>query len=95
MKNSFKAWDEQRGPWDVVYYLGTGITHSPDVNSEPRTVKPAMRSIPNVYITPARLPPVDEEDWEDEVEALFEWVGLASLGSQRSAFTYPLFHVQE
>ncbi|KAI0769177.1 hypothetical protein BC629DRAFT_1442262 [Irpex lacteus] len=86
LQSSFKAWDEQRGPWDVVYYLGSGITHLPDDNSEPRIIKPTTRSMQNVYIPPARLPqspPLDKEEWEEGVEALFEWVGLASLGSQR------------
>ncbi|KAI0766075.1 hypothetical protein BC629DRAFT_1596553 [Irpex lacteus] len=85
LKSSFKAWDEQRGFWDVVYYRGSGIAHSPDgnLNSEARIVKPTVRSMQNVYVPPARIPPVEGEDWDEAVEALFEWVGLASLGSPR------------
>lgn len=41
----------------------------------------------NVYVPPARIPPIGGEDWDEAVEALFEWVGLASLGSQRYVLT--------
>lgn len=85
-KASFKAWDDERGPWDVIYHHSIESIPNDRSESVVHVVQPVTRIARDVYLPPPQLPqspPLDKEDWEEEVSAYFEWAGLASLGSQR------------
>lgn len=87
VKAALKAWDERRGPWDVIYHEST----SSDTDGEEtiHEVQPIIRVIQNIHIPQPTLREEpknggeDEDGWQEEVEELLEWVGLASLGSSR------------
>ena len=86
LKASFKAWDDERGPWDVIYHHSIDLPTNGESESVVHVVQPVTRIARNVHLPPPQLPqspPLDKEDWEEEVSTYFEWVGLATLGSQR------------
>ncbi|KAI0349558.1 hypothetical protein OH77DRAFT_1490615 [Trametes cingulata] len=88
--DAIRRWDNERGPWKVLFYCGisdtlpSGSTH----NELTRTTQRRQ----NVHIP---LPQRDiilsqcsqsgdvAEDWEERVSSLFEWIGMACLGSPR------------
>jgi len=84
-KSLLEAWDERRGPWDIIYHVEDPLHVGPST----REVQPQVQIVTDVKIpaaTSIRACPsgTDEaEDWEEEVSNLFEWVGMACLGSER------------
>src|SRR5882724_5121080 len=50
-----------------------------------REVKPRLQTSFDIRIPPSALPSIQSETAHEELTDLFEWVGLACLGSQRSA----------
>jgi len=82
-------------PWTVLYCANdvaatTQFAASNGHADLVRAVKCQTTSSPSVRVPrvslPARPPAKDPdavEDWEEEMRALFEWVGMAGLGSQR------------
>lgn len=87
VKAALAAWDERRGPWDVVF-CSHALPAPPD--STVKHVKPMIRTLQNVHIAKPELRPRPKESsaaekWDEEVTELFEWVGLACLGSERCA----------
>ena len=50
-----------------------------------REVKPLLQTSFDILVPPPALPSLQSETAHEELTALFEWVGLACLGSQRSA----------
>ncbi len=60
--------------------------------SAPHQIEKTVTTRPHVHIPELARDDLlnesnDLESWEPRVSSLFEWVGLASLGSQRYAFT--------
>ncbi|KAI0339594.1 hypothetical protein BDW22DRAFT_1361159 [Trametopsis cervina] len=88
LRTAFKTWDERRGRWDVVYdYDGPGMSDSHEAG-QVHIMQPTVRIMQHIYVPVVsitqRPSSADErEDWVDEMSALFEWVGMACLGSQR------------
>ncbi|KAF9466137.1 ribonuclease P 40kDa subunit-domain-containing protein [Collybia nuda] len=94
---ALELWDKRRdeagvGPWDVFYCVKVPMPNPVDSRSE--DVKCQVTKLVDVRIPQIQsLPPRpsnsssstsdDEEDWSSELGALFEWVGMATLGSQR------------
>jgi ribonucleases P/MRP protein subunit RPP40 len=80
-------WDSRRGPWDVVY--DTSGVH--DTNAQLHAVQPEVRIQQSVHVPRPKIcqRPKDRltaEEWDEDVTELFEWVGLACLGSERFVF---------
>ncbi|KAL4245866.1 Ribonuclease P protein subunit Rpp40 [Abortiporus biennis] len=92
-KESIKAWDQRRGPWNITYHYddikATNIQHIP--GAQKFEVVPEVRQTADVRIVDGfsvkKRPERDNEDqvrdWEEECSELFEWVGMACLGSDR------------
>ncbi|RPD59019.1 hypothetical protein L227DRAFT_504442 [Lentinus tigrinus ALCF2SS1-6] len=87
---AIRAWDERRGPWKTMFHM-----QNPESNLPPKSTahepKKVMITRSNVHIPDVKEAdllnqsslPEDVEDWDERVSSLFEWVGLASLDSQR------------
>ncbi|KAI0738501.1 ribonuclease P 40kDa subunit-domain-containing protein [Daedaleopsis nitida] len=84
------AWDARRGPWKIAYHLQDPGSDLP-VNSVEHRLERSERTRANVHIPVLKPSDLvlagsekeDVEEWEEKVSSLFEWVGMASLGSQR------------
>ncbi|KAI0730763.1 ribonuclease P 40kDa subunit-domain-containing protein [Earliella scabrosa] len=91
-----RAWDARRGPWKVFFHLeaadGSDTNLPPNCVSHP--LEATVHTWPHAHIPvlkreDLRTPnddassDIDIEDWHDRVSSLFEWVGMAALGSQR------------
>lgn len=94
VKAALQAWDERRGPWDVVYTLENQVeAQSRDADAEIHQVQPLTHMMNDIYIPRPHLKPRPTtkqrgdaeaaEDWDEEISELFEWAGMACLGSQR------------
>ncbi|KZT69339.1 hypothetical protein DAEQUDRAFT_669888, partial [Daedalea quercina L-15889] len=86
---SIASWDTERGPWHILYYIEN---FAPDwisfEGAVEHTVTPSVSHTLIAYVPEPVLPssPTSEEEREDRNEyysALFEWVGMACLGSTR------------
>ena len=101
VKRALEAWDHRRRPWDVVFHVSEHTTEPPSrtrqVAPEVRTLrgvhipKPNLRARPNSNNNNNGVSPTDPDartEWDDEVAELFEWVGLACLGSERFVSRY-------
>ncbi|TFK83875.1 hypothetical protein K466DRAFT_589374 [Polyporus arcularius HHB13444] len=85
-----RAWDERRGPWKIMYHMQNPDSNRP-AQSAPHQIEKTVFTRPHVHIPELARDDLlnesnrldDLESWEDRVSSLFEWVGLASLGSQR------------
>ena len=85
MEAALKAWDVRRGAasWDVVYCdESDSVMYSRPEDA--RTVQPAINVLHNIHV-PSALSSSEEGGVEngDYLNELFEWVGMACLGSQR------------
>ncbi|TFK48568.1 hypothetical protein OE88DRAFT_1727809 [Heliocybe sulcata] len=92
-KSAFQAWDQRRqqdgvGEWDVLF----SCSLAEHKLGQPHAIHPVRASVNRrleVHIPRSSIPdrPSKDkdalEDWEEEISELFEWVGLACLGSQR------------
>ncbi|KAJ6619896.1 hypothetical protein B0H10DRAFT_1128238 [Mycena sp. CBHHK59/15] len=91
---ALRAWDERRAqPWRVLYSAGdAGETarvaaangHADGVGRvacQTATSRAVRVPVPTLCARPAD--PDAVEDWEAEMRALFEWVGMAGFGAQR------------
>ncbi|OSD04826.1 hypothetical protein PYCCODRAFT_1407031 [Trametes coccinea BRFM310] len=89
--DAIRRWDSTRGLWTVSYHCVTdGVFPS---NTIQHSAAKEHRRWENRRIPELRLEMLrsaggrhgadDAEDWEDTVSSLFEWVGLAALGSPR------------
>lgn len=79
------AWDQRRGAWNLI---ACGPANLAEAAGTPTQVQPAVRTLQNVFIPKPKLharpkDPDAAEEWDEDVAALFEWVGLACLGSER------------
>ncbi|KAH8103482.1 ribonuclease P 40kDa subunit-domain-containing protein [Cristinia sonorae] len=90
IKAAFEAWDQRHGLWDVLFSCDDSSSLPNPGDMELWEVKPRARELNQVRIPnmrdipfPSGNPALDSEEWGDEIGALFEWVGMASLGSQR------------
>jgi hypothetical protein len=72
-------------PWCRPFIFPRTAFH-PEIK---RDIKSLLQTKFNIQIPSGVLPSVQSEASHEELSALFEWVGLACLGSQRSA---PLLH---
>ncbi|KII85925.1 hypothetical protein PLICRDRAFT_115378, partial [Plicaturopsis crispa FD-325 SS-3] len=96
VRTALEAWDKWRheeglGPWKILYHCNE---HSADTavldGQSLHRVQPEVRRyssmrIPLPSFSP-RPPPQNAdalEDWHDTIHGLFEWAGMAALGSQR------------
>ncbi|KAH9930345.1 ribonuclease P 40kDa subunit-domain-containing protein, partial [Fomitopsis serialis] len=87
-QTALAALDEYHGPWRILYHLRSTATAQPLDGSVEHVVKPTVSRTAHVYVPEPALSPCpnseDEiEDWNDDMSALFEWVAMACLGSQR------------
>jgi len=100
---AFRAWDSRReeqglGPWDVLLCSQDSTSAAPFPQFVGRDVKCQITKIAGVRVPVASLtsqPSIsgDEEvleDWKTYMATLFEWVGMACLGSQRYSSNFGL-----
>ncbi|KAF7370495.1 hypothetical protein MSAN_00681300 [Mycena sanguinolenta] len=95
---ALKAWDLRRkqageAPWSVLYCANDASATAQFAASNGHAVRAVkcqttlLRGIRVPTMTlPARPPVTDPdavEDWQEDMHALFEWVGMAGLGAQR------------
>ena len=69
-------------------YSSAGPDTAPYKGAATHGVKPHASLLTDVYVPEPVLRPLpasaeDKEDWDEEYSELFEWVGMACLGSQR------------
>ncbi|KAH9832613.1 ribonuclease P 40kDa subunit-domain-containing protein [Rhodofomes roseus] len=82
-------WDADHGLWNISYYLrDAGPNSIPIGGSTEHVVRPSISRRAHVHVPEPTLcscPNSEEEreDWDEEISALFEWVGMSCLGSQR------------
>ncbi|KAJ8591838.1 hypothetical protein M405DRAFT_813745 [Rhizopogon salebrosus TDB-379] len=84
-----KRWDECRengpGKWEILYCQGdmqSGTSESHEVvDIQPQISHSTELLVPVLTLAP--LPEESTEDWDERMGDLFEWVGMACLGSQR------------
>ncbi|KAG2128606.1 ribonuclease P 40kDa subunit-domain-containing protein [Suillus clintonianus] len=88
-KAALKLWDEIRengpGKWEVIYCLADvqpGTSESHEVVSVQHQISRSTDILVPVP-TLALLPQESAEDWDGRIGDLFEWVGMACLGSER------------
>ncbi|KAI0675792.1 ribonuclease P 40kDa subunit-domain-containing protein [Trametes maxima] len=83
-------WDTKRGPWKIVYYYSG--TDNPPLKGIQSELKQSIQKRDNVHMPNledasmlVRRGRTDEESdaWGESISSLFEWIGLASLGSPR------------
>ncbi|KAI0738497.1 ribonuclease P 40kDa subunit-domain-containing protein [Daedaleopsis nitida] len=84
---ALRAWDAKRGPWKIAYHLQDPASDLP-VNTVEHRLERSEKTRANVHIPVYKpsdlvLAGSEKEEWEEKVSSLFEWVGMASLGSQR------------
>ncbi|KAI0794451.1 hypothetical protein C8Q74DRAFT_1365901 [Fomes fomentarius] len=92
---ALRAWDARRGgPWNVAFFL-TNLSSDVDLplNTTIHQLERTVQTRPNTHIPTLNKAsllidsntntPEDIEDWEERVSSIFEWVGMAALGSQR------------
>ncbi|KAI0688071.1 hypothetical protein BC835DRAFT_1308940 [Cytidiella melzeri] len=84
LKHSIESWDQRRGLWEVVFHH-EAKTNTNNLEGDRHEICPITRITRTAHIPTPLLAshPQDKEDWEEEVSALFEWVGMACLGSER------------
>ncbi|EKM50618.1 uncharacterized protein PHACADRAFT_166302 [Phanerochaete carnosa HHB-10118-sp] len=85
VKAAFQAWDQRRDPWDVIFHSPEQLT---EASAATKRVKPTIRLSQNIHIPKSELYPRPNDasaagEWDESVAELFEWVGLACLGSER------------
>ena len=90
VKVALEAWDQRRGPWNVIF---CSLEHATDAAGTTKHILPSIRISQNVHIPKPDLSPRPKdanaaEEWDENVAELFEWVGLACLGSERYAITF-------
>lgn len=77
-----------------MYYAQNESVDTEESTRQIHSIEPSIRVMQNVHTPPApqirpRPSPTGitgeeaAEDWDAEVVSLFEWAGMASLGSQR------------
>lgn len=92
VRAALEKWDAERGPWKIIYHYEASIPSALSrFVGEETVVKPTIRihnavHLPDFHVNP--YPPAKEgdeavESWNEEASALFEWIGMACLGSQR------------
>ncbi|KAI0372624.1 hypothetical protein BV20DRAFT_963655 [Pilatotrama ljubarskyi] len=86
-----RRWDTKTGPWKILYHCDSAVDEMPFGSTLHQLSRTAARR-ENVYMPhPQRNIIVSQcgqhgdaaEDWEESVSSLFEWIGLACLGSPR------------
>ncbi|EPT03018.1 hypothetical protein FOMPIDRAFT_1028998 [Fomitopsis schrenkii] len=85
-ESALAAWDAELEPWHIFYYTGPNV--KPFEGAVAHEVKPHVSQMPDVWVPEPVLQPYptseeDKEDWTEECSELFEWTGMACLGSQR------------
>ncbi len=85
VQDVLEAWDMRRESWNVLYHVST---EDVDPTTELHIVQPVVRQMKTIHLPVPMISPRPTsldlvEEWEEEVSSLFEWVGMACLGSQR------------
>ncbi|EMD39265.1 hypothetical protein CERSUDRAFT_152346 [Gelatoporia subvermispora B] len=91
VKTALQAWDAWRGPWSILYtFREPNLPLTTVTDSLVHIVQPTMHKYQNVHVPvpsfqphPGSSNPEELQDWQDVMQGLLEWVGLACLGSQR------------
>ncbi|KAI0820748.1 ribonuclease P 40kDa subunit-domain-containing protein [Trametes gibbosa] len=89
--DAIRRWDAARGPWKIWCYLDSELDVSIPGSARYELVRSVRIQesvhIPDIQRDSVVLPGNCEGDrvdeWEDYISSLFEWVGMASLGSPR------------
>lgn len=89
-KGLLKSWDQRRGLWDIRMTFDQEITPSNNELSL-QEMTPIVRQMNNTKIPQFNLEYASQQsntddersDWNEEVQAYFEWVGMACMGSKR------------
>ncbi|KAI9062484.1 hypothetical protein FKP32DRAFT_1652280 [Trametes sanguinea] len=88
--DAIRAWDCTREPWNISFHCATEGGLPPNTKRHVATKLTELwenRIIPVLQrerILPEGSRHADDlDDWEEVVSSLFEWVGLAALGSSR------------
>ncbi|KAK7677581.1 hypothetical protein QCA50_019392 [Cerrena zonata] len=89
-KGFLKSWDQRRGLWDIRMTFDQEITPSNNELSL-QEMTPIVRQMNNTKIPQFNLEYASQQsntddersDWNEEVQAYFEWVGMACMGSER------------
>ncbi|KAH9911213.1 uncharacterized protein BXZ73DRAFT_57282, partial [Epithele typhae] len=85
---ALEKWDQRRAPWNIAYYFLEGTSTSGSAGCDVKTVvrKHHSKHLPVIDHGFAQLGAEEDESngaFEDRMSTLFEWVGLASIGSER------------
>lgn len=90
MKAALEAWDRRRGPWDVVFHAPEAPTDGAwqvhRITAEARALRDVHTPKVSLCVRPSRDSSAMEE-WDERAAELFEWLGLACLGSERCVRT--------
>ncbi|KAI0629344.1 ribonuclease P 40kDa subunit-domain-containing protein, partial [Trametes polyzona] len=88
---AIRSWDSRRGPWNISFYLDNtndatmpGGTRHEVLTTVTRRLNVHVPDIQRgIFIHNPGKGGDTTDDWEESASALFEWVGMASLGSPR------------
>ena len=89
-KNQLKSWDQRRGSWHITLTSNLDdIVFSKEIVA--REISPVIQERQDTNIPTFRLEHLSQRlgdkdeasELEEEIQACFEWVGMACLGSQR------------
>ena len=89
-KNQLKSWDQHRGSWDIVLTSNLDdIVFNKEIVA--REISPVIQELQDTNIPIFHLEHLSQQlddkdeasELEEEIQAYFEWVGMACLGSQR------------
>ncbi|PSR78281.1 hypothetical protein PHLCEN_2v7477 [Hermanssonia centrifuga] len=97
IQDVLEAWDMRRESWNVLYHVST---EDVDPTTELHIVQPVVRQMKTIHLPVPMISPRPTsldlvEEWEEEVSSLFEWVGMACLGSQRYTSPSPTHWVTD
>ena len=90
VKAALERWEAGgSAKWDVIYHIDGDTPF--DVRATMEKVQPTVTNLENIHTPSGPLPQLmskaeDEERWNEDVSTVFEWVGMAFLGSQRCAW---------
>jgi ribonuclease P/MRP protein subunit RPP40 len=74
--------EQTGGQWDVL--LSSPLLASSSMYSVRPQQRTQSHSAPIVHLSAKPKDPYASLEWEENIHALFEWTGMACLGSQRS-----------
>ncbi|KAF8920534.1 ribonuclease P 40kDa subunit-domain-containing protein [Mucidula mucida] len=90
LEDALKTFDAKHHSWTVLCAAeGNTILENEILSNRAVQAVTCKRIVLHDVHTPKmdKLPSKGDEDWEEEINSLFEWVGLVGIGSQRLSVT--------